>query len=668
MVIQLHPDDAHLEGLIGQQVPSTLSQTQYQVVRILGSGGMAVVLLALRQDPFGVAPVVLKILTPRFVSSAGNTATLSLLKEVSALSALNEQVPPTPYIVRLLDSGTLNVLVRGHAQDPGHGLDLGWLALEYIHGDAEGTTLSERVRYSIERTGAAFDPLRAADCVKNLSAGLESVHSLGILHRDLKPGNVLCSGFGNRELFKIADFGIARAESAGTFVSAGIGTPGYTAPEQIYTQGAELGPACDVFGLAGLTYFMLAGRDIFRFESLVEMVRIVGANERASIRDSEHLSSDLRSSPAACDAIDALLQRATSSTPSRRPQSAAIFCKEMLAALQLPSSMGRTTQSRLPAHLEAEAPSRVGWKWLTRQRAFTDPRGQPSPNVVVSAAFDGAQGCLVTTTRSLEYWDGRLWRGVPSRGGAGLDAVSCVGAGEWLVSSRDGGVHRFTYQGLDELVRGQGTRFDRLCGEIRQVIVLVSQDRGSTTSGYRHLGPPMLHRLTPHGALEPFPLENVVSVNDLARLDSLRWLVVGRSTQGRGVAGIFRPLDGAMDWLDVPAASAYLACATNPDAALGVMVGTEGMIASLNDGALSAERLGTPAPLSVVCLDPGGGAWTGTTGTLFYRSPGPRGRWQCPWHDPTWTTPFANLHASAGVVLALTADGAILEGLGGRFH
>src|SRR5690606_36574930 len=202
-----------------------------------------------------------------------------------------------------------------------------------------------------------------------------------------------------------------------------------------------------------------------------------------------HLSSDLRSSPAACDAIDALLQRATSSTPSRRPQSAAIFCKEMLAALQLPSSMGRTTQSRLPAHLEAEAPSRVGWKWLTRQRAFTDPRGQPSPNVVVSAAFDGAQGCLVTTTRSLEYWDGRLWRGVPSRGGAGLDAVSCVGAGEWLVSSRDGGVHRFTYQGLDELVRGQGTRFDRLCGEIRQVIVLVSQDRGSTTSGYRHLGP-----------------------------------------------------------------------------------------------------------------------------------------------------------------------------------
>lgn len=668
MAIQIHPDDAHLEGLIGQHVPSTLSQTQYQVVRILGSGGMAVVLLALRHDPFGVAPVVLKILTPRFVSGAGSTATLSLVKEASALSALNEQVPPTPYIVRLLDTGALNVLIRGGAHDPGHALALGWLALEYVHGDAEGTTLSERVGYSIQRTGAAFDPLRAADCVKNLSAGLESVHSLGILHRDLKPGNVLCSGFGDRELFKIADFGIARAESAGTFVSAGVGTPGYTAPEQIYTQGAELGPACDVFGLAGLAYFMLTGRDIFRFESLVDMVRIVGAAERPSIRDSQHLAADLRGSAAACDAIDALLRRATSATPSHRPQTAQLFCQEMLAGLRLPSSMGRTTQSRMPAHVEAEAPSRAGWQWLTRQRVFSDPQGHKNGKVVVSAAFDGAQGCLATTTRSLEYWDGGQWRAVPARGGAGLDAVSCVGAGEWLVSSRDGGVHRFSYQGLDELVRGQGARFDRLCGEVRQVIVLVSQDRGGTTSGYRHLGPPMLHRLTPRGLLAPFPLENVVSVNDIARLDPLRWLVVGRSTQGHGVAGIFRPMDGTIDWLNVPTVSAYLACATNPDAAIGVMVGTEGMIVSFRDGAVTAERLGTPAPLSVVCLDPSGGAWAGTTGTLFHRAPGPRGRWQCPWHDPTWTTPFANLHASAGVVLALTADGAILEGLGGRFH
>ncbi|MCB9584058.1 MAG: serine/threonine protein kinase [Polyangiaceae bacterium] len=659
-VIPIHPADERLEGLIGHSVPSGLPNTQYQVVRILGSGGMAVVVLALRHDPFGVAPAVLKILTPRFVGNAGNTATLSLLKEAQALSALNEQVPPTPYVVRLLDTGTLHISLTQHPSQPGTVLELGWLALEYIHGDAEGTTLGERVRYSLERTRAAFDPLRAADCLNDISQGLSAVHAMGILHRDVKPNNVLCSGFGDRESFKIADFGISRSEDAGTFVSAGVGTPGYTAPEQLYTQGAKLGPASDVFGLAGIAYFVLTGRDMFRFETMVDMVRTISSPARPSIRESEHLAQDLKRSTAACDAIDALLARSTSAKPSERPQTTLEFAEEVRRALHIPTGLGRTTMSRMPAHAEHAAPSRVGWQWLTRQRGFTDPYGNVSDEYVISAAFDGAQGCLSTTNRSLVYWDGRLWRGVPARGGAGLDAVHCMGAGEWLVASRDGGVHRFTYQGLEEIVRGTGQRYERLCGVMRQVIVLVSQER----SRFAPPGPPVLHRLTRHGMLEPFPLEHFACVNDIARLDTMRWLVVGRGHQGQGLVAIFHPMAGHLDWVEAPANTAYLACATNPDHGRGIVVGTQGCVVIIDEDDIRAERMGTPAPLSVACFDPSGGAWTATAGSLYYLAPDPRSRWQCPWHDPAWTAPFASIHASGGVVLALTADGSILEGLG----
>ncbi len=657
MALPLHPDDVQLAGLVNQRVPSSIADRSYQVLRPLGAGGMAVVFLALRHDPRGISPVVLKILTPRFVSNTGNTAMLSFMKEANALSALNERVPPSPHVVRLLDAGTLNARLTSHPSEPGKPMGLGWLALEYIHGDAEGTTLTERVRYSVARTRFAFEPLRAVDCIRNITSGLSVVHELGILHRDLKPTNVLCTGFGDRETFKIVDFGIARSAEAGTFMDAGIGTPGYSAPEQIYSQGAKLGPPCDVFGFGSLTYYILTGRPLFRFETLIDMVRVVGGAERDSVCESEHLSLELRSHQGACAAVDAAIARATSANPSQRPATAEEYCEEITRALLIPTGLGRSTLSRMPAFSEQSAPSRGGWQWLTRQRPF-EP-GYAGPDVVVNAAFDGASGCLATTTHALMYWDGGAWRAVPSRGGAGLDAVSCTSAGQWLVTSRDGGVHHFSYHGLSEIVRGEGYRFQRLSGVLRQLLVLVSQPH----QGGFPSGPPVLHRLTQRGMLPPLPLEHFASVNDLARLDTMRWLVVGRSTQGHGLVAIFRAVDGVLDWLKVPDVAAYLACTTNPDVGDAVVVGTEGTIVHLDDNQCRAERMGAPVPLSVVCMDPSGGTWAATTGSLFYRAPGIASRWQCPWHDPSWTTPFNALHASGGVVLALTADGAILEGL-----
>jgi serine/threonine protein kinase len=113
----------------------------------------------------------------------------------------------------------------------------------------------------VQETGFAFDTQRAALAVECLCSGLAAVHEVGVIHRDLKPGNVLCCGTGDEEIFKVADFGVARPQGlAGTFFRDFVGTLGYVAPEAFGSRGAECGPWTDVFGLAGVVYFLLTGQ------------------------------------------------------------------------------------------------------------------------------------------------------------------------------------------------------------------------------------------------------------------------------------------------------------------------------------------------------------------------------------------------------------------------
>src|SRR6185312_14965767 len=97
-----------------------------------GEGGMSVVFYALRVSPQGEVPVVIKALKPTFVARQGPTAALIVKKEAIALGRLNERVPPTPFVVRYIDTGTFPVPYRD-AQ-----VDVPWVAVEYVHGGAEG--------------------------------------------------------------------------------------------------------------------------------------------------------------------------------------------------------------------------------------------------------------------------------------------------------------------------------------------------------------------------------------------------------------------------------------------------------------------------------------------------------------------------------------------------
>src|SRR4030095_10233001 len=133
---------------------------RYQLDRHVGEGGMGMVYLAWRESPDGVQPVVVKVVTP---GAYGDQVSPELVaqKEAVAMGRLNECVPACPFLVRLVDTGTMTL----------YGRPTPWIAIEYVHGGVEGTTLDDRLTYSLHRTGYAFDTGPAAPLLRRLTAG-----------------------------------------------------------------------------------------------------------------------------------------------------------------------------------------------------------------------------------------------------------------------------------------------------------------------------------------------------------------------------------------------------------------------------------------------------------------------------------------------------------------
>ena len=97
-----------LDSLAGTSVSAELRENViYHLKYQLGEGGMGVAYYALRDAPEGATPAVLKIVRPEIVANAGPTAALMIRKEAIALGRINERVPPTPFVVRFLDTGIL---------------------------------------------------------------------------------------------------------------------------------------------------------------------------------------------------------------------------------------------------------------------------------------------------------------------------------------------------------------------------------------------------------------------------------------------------------------------------------------------------------------------------------------------------------------------------------
>jgi eukaryotic-like serine/threonine-protein kinase len=262
---------------------------RYEVEREIGKGGNARIFLA--REPGGQA-VALKILHPELLVSV---AADRFLREIKLASQLNH-----PHIAHLLDSGERDWLV--------------YYVMSYVQGPTLRDMVTQRVRLTVP------DTLRVAD---DLLDALEHAHGHGILHRDVKPENVVIGSQGA----VLLDFGIARAVWASgsdrlTRSGIAVGTSTYMSPEQI-TALQEIDLRSDLYSLACVLFECLAGQPPF-----------VHRNEAVVLQ--MHLTQpapDLRSiRPEVPVELAQGLARALAKTPEERWQSATAM-RDALAAV-----------------------------------------------------------------------------------------------------------------------------------------------------------------------------------------------------------------------------------------------------------------------------------------------------------------------------------------------
>src|SRR5205085_5863848 len=206
---------------------------RYKIVRHLARGGMAEVYLA--HDQLLDRPVALKVLFPEF--AADRSFVERFRREARAAANLNH-----PNIVAIYDWGE-----EGGTY---------FIVMEYV----DGRTLRELVRAE-----GPLHPTRAAEIGADIAAALGFAHRNHLIHRDVKPGNVMIAG-----LVKVTDFGIARAGDPAeslTQTGAVMGTATYFSPEQ--AQGQPIDPRSDVYSLGVVLYEITTGRPPFTGDSPV---------------------------------------------------------------------------------------------------------------------------------------------------------------------------------------------------------------------------------------------------------------------------------------------------------------------------------------------------------------------------------------------------------------
>jgi serine/threonine protein kinase len=615
----------------------------YRLEHKLGEGATAVAYLAKRQGPDGEWPAVIKIIQPHIVKDSGERALTIIKKEAVALGRLNERVPPTPFVVRLLDTGTLVF------KPFGKGMDLPWIALEYVHGGVEGTTLQDRVAYSVRETGFAFDPQRAARVVMALAKGMDEIHAVGVVHRDAHPGNVLCCGAGETELFKMSDFGIARPMGmSATFGNVSVGTPGYIAPEQ-YDDRGNIGPLSDLFSLGAIIFYVLTGENMFEGRSAAAAAAMAKQNERRSLLDIPTLAFEMREREAACQALDLALARATSPVAKDRPQNGRLFAESLLPWLSNEPNTSRPSR-RWMNSMEALRSREmvVETNWTIRHPPGDD-------RLVTNVAWDSSGNALALTTRGPTFWDGTRWLPLPADGLPPPDSIRFVerlGAASWLIGTEGAKLLEYSRDGARELIAGPDPTMAFSAGttDLDDLAVMIGERRGE---------PPMLFTLVGKRWLRPLPVTGASMLTGVARIDDDRFLVVGRGVDGDAFAAVHWPLHWGLQRLQTPKSRAFLACASRPERKLVVAVGTDGVVVEIEDNNVSARSVPTAPDMVALAVDTLGRQWAAGRGRVYSKRI--QGEFNCVWEHQAWQPPFVGIMAEVGSIVAVTVDGAVLE-------
>jgi len=262
-----------------------LLRDRYEILERVGGGGMALVYKA--RCTYLNRTVAVKILRPQYATD--EEFVRRFRREAQAAASLSH-----PNIVSIYDVG--------------HEQGLHFIVMEYV----SGPTLKDVIQRG------RLDPLRAADIAAQICEALEHAHAGGVIHRDIKPHNILLSG--NR--VKVTDFGIARAASAVNITSAGtvLGSVKYLSPEQ--ARGGFAGERSDLYSLGVVLYEMVTGSVPFKGETPIS---IAMQHVEAGVTPPRRLA------PQIPERLERVVLKAMQKDPLERYHSA----RDMLRELQL---------------------------------------------------------------------------------------------------------------------------------------------------------------------------------------------------------------------------------------------------------------------------------------------------------------------------------------------
>ncbi len=314
-------------GSVGTAGPLTnrILNQRYELLERVGGGGMAVVYRA-RDIALGGRIVALKVLREQY---AGDEKFLArFTREASAAAGLNH-----PNIVNVYDVG-----------EDG---EIHYIVMEYVAG--------ETLRQYMDRQAGPLTPTQAAEIAAQVCAALAVAHSLGIVHRDIKPQNVLIS---NQGVVKVTDFGIAKGLSEISMTETGValGTVQYFSPEQ--ARGQRVSPQSDLYSVGIILFEMLTARLPFESDSMMGL---------ALKHVQEQPPHPRQFNPAVPPGLDAIVMKALEKQPQDRFASA----EAMERALR-----NYQTFASQPAATEVLQPKPDPYAATTY---FNPPRQQPLP-------------------------------------------------------------------------------------------------------------------------------------------------------------------------------------------------------------------------------------------------------------------------------------------------
>jgi eukaryotic-like serine/threonine-protein kinase len=283
---------------------------KYRVDRVLGEGGMGVVVAA--TDIQLERKVAIKFLLPEY--SQHHEAAQRFLREARAAVKIQSE-----HVARVIDVGTM----EGGAP---------YMVMEYLEGRDLARLLEEERRATVE--DAVSYVLEACDAIAE-------AHSVGIVHRDLKPANLFLARTSDGSLkIKVLDFGISKAmmtttgmDPSLTRTSSMMGSPLYMSPEQMKSA-KNVDPRTDVWALGVILYELLLGEPPFYAESIPELSAKVLLEEPVSIRSRR---ADVRPE------LEAVVKRALAKDPGQRYQNVADFA---LALMQFGPARTRVNVER----------------------------------------------------------------------------------------------------------------------------------------------------------------------------------------------------------------------------------------------------------------------------------------------------------------------------------